>query len=365
MKKRLGFACMIGVLVSVMASCGGGESNNSSPSGATAAKVTTLAGTPGMYGSTDEIGSNAKFSDVSGITTGGTNLYVADTSNRTIRKISKSTGTVTTLAGTAGVSGANDGVGVAALFSNPKGITTDGTNLYVADSGSSTIRKIAIGTGQVTTFAGTAGASGSADGTGPSARFGAPEGITTDGTNLYVADTWNGTIRRIDISTAAVTTLAGSPMVFGSADGIGSAAKFKYLTAITTDGTNLYVVDRGNNIIRKVVISTGAVTTIAGNAALSSSGRWHRGRSIIQSPWGIATDGGSLYVADSGNNTIRKITISTGAVTTLAGKAGINGAADGYGMFAGFSSPTGITLDGSTLYVTDSASGTIRRIELR
>jgi hypothetical protein len=197
-------------------------------------------------------GSAANFYNPSSITTDGTNLYVADTYNCTIRKIVISTGAVTTLAGSEGVYGSADGTGSAASFSAPRGITTDGTNLYVADTFSSTIRKIVISTGAVTTLAGTAGVYGSADGTGSAANFNNPFGITTDGTNLYVADTYNNTIRKIVISTGAVTTLAGTAGVYGSADGTGSAANFNTPFGITTDGTNLYVADTYNNTIRKI-----------------------------------------------------------------------------------------------------------------
>jgi len=151
---------------------------------------------------------------------------------------------VTTVAGTGSITvgtGAANGTGTSASFNYPYGITTDGTNLYVADSCNHLIRKIVISTGAVTTLAGT-GSSGSADGTGTSASFYFPIGITTDGTNLYVADKGNHLIRKIAISTGAVTTLAGTGSS-GSANGTGTSASFNGPVGITTDGTNLYVVD--------------------------------------------------------------------------------------------------------------------------
>jgi len=117
-------------------------------------------------------------------------------------------GAVTTLAGT-GSSGSANGTGTSASFNSPTGITTDGTNLYVAENGNHLIRKIVISTGVVTTVAGT-GSSGSANGTGTSASFDTPYGITTDGTNLYVADSFNHLIRQIGIDNRSVTTLAGT-----------------------------------------------------------------------------------------------------------------------------------------------------------
>jgi hypothetical protein len=217
------------------------------------------------------------------------------------------TGTVTTLAGTAGVSGSTDGIGAAARFYYPEGITTDNTNLYVADSNNGTIRKVVIATGTVTTLAGTAGVTGSANGTGAAAEFTSPEDITTDGANLYVADTWNNTIRKVVITTRAVTTLAGTAGVFGSTDGTGAAAWFNRPRGITTDGTNLYVADTFNHTIRKVVIATGAVTTFAGTAGLTGSTDGMGAAARFYFPVGITTDGTNLYVADMENNTIRVV----------------------------------------------------------
>jgi sugar lactone lactonase YvrE len=264
------------------------------------------------------------------------------------------------LAGTAGVAGSTDGTGIEALFNFPQGITTDGTALYVADTINCTIRRVVIATGEVSTMVGTAGVFGSTDGTGPDARFGAPYGITTDGTNLYVADTYNGTIRKVVIFTRVVTTLAGSTMTNGFTDGIGTAAQFNFVTAIATDGVNLYAVDNRSNTIRKIVIETGDVSTLAGTAGVSGSTDG-TGSTLFNSPQGIATDGANLYVTDSANLTIRKIVISTGEVSTLAGASGSPDSTDGYGSSARFFSPHGITSDGTTLYVTDMS--TIRKIQ--
>jgi hypothetical protein len=175
------------------------------------------------------------------------------------------TGVVTTLAGNPRKSGAADGAQGTALFSIPRGIATDGTNLFVADSLNHTIRKVVIATGAVTTLAGSSEGWGFADGTGPAARFYSPHGITTDGTNLFVADTNNHVIRSIVIATGVVTTLAGSAGCIGTADGAGGAARFFAPHGITTDGTRLFVTDTGSDTIRMVTIATGAVTTLAGS----------------------------------------------------------------------------------------------------
>ena len=307
--------------------------------------VTTLAGSEMSYGYADCIGTAARFDSVQGITMDGTNIYVADSSNHLIRQIVISTGEVTTLAGRAGLSGSVDGIGPAVRFSGPYGITTDGNNLYIADTGNQTIRKIVITTGEVTTLAGAAGLSGSSDGAGSAARFNNPEAITTDGTNLYVADTWNQTIRKVVIATGLVTTLAGSAELRGSTDGTGAAARFNTPRGVTTDGTNLYVADTYSYTIRKIVISTGEVTTLAGKADIFSESTDGTGiDATFADPTGITTDGTNLYVTDVNpsygwHTPVRKIEISTGKTTTLS--------------IANFYIAPGIVTDGKTLFVAD------------
>lgn len=253
------------------------------------------------------------------------------------------TGTTSTLAGTAKTTGSTDATGAAAKFYVPYDITTDGRNLYVADSLNNTIRKVVIATGAVTTLAGAPPPApfGSTDGTGAAASFSYPNGITTDGKNLYVCDTNNNTIRKIVIATGAVTTLAGTPsLTGGSSDGIGAAASFLGPLDLTTDGANLYVSDTGNSTIRKIVIATGAVTTLAGTAGKIGSTDATGAAASFFFPYGITTDEINLYVCDTGNNTIRKIVIATGAVTTLAGTASLTGGSiDAIGPAASFNFP--------------------------
>lgn len=326
--------------------------------------VTTLAGSALSVGTADGTGAAARFNLPIGITTDGTNLYVADTDNHTIRKIVIATGAVTTLAGTVGVYGSADGTGTSASFRSPMDITTgtDGTNLYVADTYNNTIRKIVIATGVVTTMAGN-GVGGSTDGTGIAASFSFPYGITTDGPNLYVADTGNHTIRKIVIATGEVTTMAGSVGVTGSTDGTGATARFYTPMGITTDETNLYVADASNHTIRKIVIATGIVTTLAGTAEVIGSTDASGADARFNNARGLTTDGTNLYVTDYGNHTIRKIVIATGAVTTLAGTALSAGSTDATGVAARFNSPMGIITDGTNLYVVDSNNNTIRKIQ--
>ncbi len=341
------------VSVSCLTSIGGGILKAlSSLTGAASVFVGPANGTSAS-GTTDAIGTAARFNLPEDITSDGKNLYVLESGNNRIRKIVISTGDVSTLAGS--TNGFADGTGTAALFNFPKGITTDGTNLYVADTANNRIRKVVISSGVVTTLAGNT--SGNTDGTGTAALFNSPRGITTDGTNLYVSDYSNHRIRKVVISSGVVTTLAGNTS--GNTDGTGTAALFSNPWGITTDGTNLYVADFGNHRIRKVVISSGIVTTLAGNTSGNTDGTGTA--ALFNMPVNLTTDGTNLFVSDYFNNRIRKVVISTAVVTTLAGST--SGDLDGTGSNAKFTGPQGITSDGTSLYVVENSLNKVRKIQ--
>ena len=222
---------------------------------------TTVAGV--APGAMDGIGSTARFFHPEGVAVDGAgNVYVADTRNHTIRKTTPA-GAVTTFAGRAGEWGNLDGAGNAARFYSRRESpwTARGTSMWRIQL--HTIRKITPN-GVVTTLAGTPFTGGSADGTGSAAQFNFPRGVTVDGGgNIYVADSSNHTIRKITPA-GAVTTLAGLAGSSGSADGIGSAARFRVPAGVAADGAgNVYVADLGNHTIRRIS-PTGAVSTIAG-----------------------------------------------------------------------------------------------------
>ncbi len=329
--------------------------------------VTLFAGQAGFSGMTDGAAASAKFSLPQGITTDDTNLYVADYLNNAIRQVVLATGAVSTLAGSAsGASGSADGAGTAATFFRPYDITNDGTNLYVTDYNNRTIRKIVIATGAVTTLAGQAGTSGTADGTGAAATFSGPKGITTDGTNLWVVDVAAGgsAVRRIVIATGVVTTFAGNLGSVGHVDGVGTAALFNNLEGITTDGTSLYVTDRYYNDIRKIDIATAAVSAFVGDYTAYPAGYADGAGTAARfnKPMGITTDGASLYVTEYTNQLVRKVDTATGAVTTLAGTQGSSGTTDGTGAAAKFSSPHGIVAGCDSLFVAEYGNSDIRRI---
>ena len=325
--------------------------------GGTTSQPATLTVAPAMIFTTLASG----FSGAAGIAVDSAgNVYEADSQLHTIRKITYG-GTVTTLAGSAGSPGSTDGTGSAARFNGPRGVALDSAdNVYVADFNGSTIRKI-TSTGVVTTLAGSAGSPGSADGTGTAARFSGPHGVTVDSAgNIYVADLGNATIRKIT-SGGVVTTLAGTAGVTGSADGTGAAAKFFNPAGIAMDGAGvLYVSDRDNHTIRKIT-SGGVVTTLAGLAGAAASVDGTGSAARFNVPYGIASDSaGNLYVADTNNHTVRKVT-SAGVVTTIAGLAGTAGSADGTGSASRFNAPYGVAVDSvGNLYVSSYGNSTIR-----
>uniref|UniRef100_A0A0D3JAB5 SMP-30/Gluconolactonase/LRE-like region domain-containing protein n=1 Tax=Emiliania huxleyi (strain CCMP1516) TaxID=280463 RepID=A0A0D3JAB5_EMIH1 len=225
--------------------------------------------------------------------------------------------------------------------------------MFVADCENHKIRRVEVATGEVTTVAGS-GENGDADGVGEAAQFSYPTGIaiSPDGSALFAADCCNYKIRRVDVATGAVTTIAGSG-TWGSADGVGDAAEFHgpRSIAISRDGGALFVADQGHGKIRRVEVATGAVTTLAG------SGTWGSADGVgdaaeFYCPRGIALspDGGALFVADNGNHKIRRVEVATGEVTTLAG-SGEAGSVDGVGEAAQFTNPKEVAIspDGSTL----------------
>ena len=354
--------------------------------------LTVLAGALGGPGNIDGEGSAARFyypQDVAMDNAG--NFYVADDYNRTVRQISAS-GAVTTLAGTPGQYGTADGTGAAAQFANPVSLTVDQTGIiYLVDAGVNTIRRITQN-GVVTTLAGTPNTGGTADGTGASARFSNPIGIrVTPSGALYLADnnrirsiTPTGTVSTIytgqtqlafpaidaggnilatDLNLkAAVTINASTGAQTVLANGFQNPVGLGIAPAGTTAAGTLYITDEFACTVSAV--APGATLSIlAGASGQCSAGDGTGAAARFYLPTGMSVDhSGTLFVADPGNESIRKIT-SGGVVTTLAGAAPQPGHVNGAGPAARFNAPAGLTADGNgTLYVGDPGNATIRKV---
>ena len=292
-------------------------------------------------------------------------VLVADNQNNRIWTMTIGIAGVSILAGS-GSSAFADGTGTAASFAGPTGVsvTREGTTVFVADTFNNRIRAVTLTTRAVRTLAGS-GSIAFADGTGASASFARPFGLSVspDGTTVFVADTFNNRIRAVTVVTGAVHTLAGS----GSpayADGLGESASFYYPydVGVSPDGTTVFVADHGNHRLRQVTVAASAVSTLAG----SGSNRFADGTGSsahFRALFGVSVspDGTTVFVADDGNHGIRAVTVASGAVTTLAGGANPVRFAS---STASFNGPYGLSVspDGTTVLVADARSYHVRAV---
>jgi sugar lactone lactonase YvrE len=323
----------------------------------------TYAGKPGEAGSGDGPAGDSRFNNPRGIARmADGSLVVADSGNHTIRRIDP-LGGVTTLAGAAGLTGSIDGPGPNARFNRPLSVAVgaDGA-IYVADVFNQCIRRIGAG-GVVSTFAGLAGSPGSADGPAATARFRSPRSVTIapDGA-VIVADSGNHTIRRISPD-GLVATLAGSAGRAGFDDGTGSTARFRLPAGVTAapDG-NLYIADTASQLIRRIA-PDGRVSTLAGSAGQSGWEDGSPGAAKFANPGALASAAdGRLIIADTGNHALRTIA-PDGTVGTLTGHPGGSGTRNGQGRAARFDLPSGIARspDGS-FAIAEEGSHTIRKL---
>jgi DNA-binding beta-propeller fold protein YncE len=273
--------------------------------------VTTLAGASGTSGFADATGGSAQFSAPAGLVVDPANTlaFVADSGNHRIRQVTLSSGAVATVAGSA-TSGVANGAGANAQFNRPLGVAIDSTGklLFVADTSNHLVRQVVLATGAVTTVAGS-GAAGFADATGAAAAFNLPSGIAIDqtGSFLYVTDAANNRVRLVVIASGVVSTLAGSGTV-GFQNGFGVAASFNEPHGVAVDPTGQYllVAETSNNRVRRIDVTNANVSAIAG----SGIGGFADGlnvRSMYSGPRGIAIDasGRFAFVADAGNGRVR------------------------------------------------------------
>jgi DNA-binding beta-propeller fold protein YncE len=303
-------------------------------------------------------------------------IYFQDRTASSVRTIDLPSFTVGTLAGAQEPSRHRDGPPLLSRFKDPGDLVPNGAQdvWFIADPGSRTIRRFDRSSGMVTTYAGGVDEAGSADGPLAMARFGSPSGLAFHAASnrLYVADSSLHVIRRIDVSSGMVSTLAGdanATPATGNVDGLGAAARFNGPTrlALSADGLTLYVSDTGNRVIRRINTMTGEVTRLAGNGTAGTV----NGPLLMaqfRGPSGLALDPTTnrLYVNDRTAHVIRAIDLTGGMVSTLAGVDNTPGPADGMASLANFRSPTGLALNasGTALYVADNGNHMVRRIEL-
>ena len=302
----------------------------------------------------DGTGTAARFVSPGGFSSdAGGNIYLVDVGDNFVRKVS-SAGVVTTIAGNA-TYGSADGPVASATFRIVTDTAADpGGNIYVTDWMNCTIREISS-SGIVSTVAGTALMCGSADGTGAAARFNYPQGVAVDGLgNVYVADTGNDTIRRIAPG-GAVTTIAGTPGVSGFADGAGPSALFAQPVALAVDGSgNIYVGDQGNQAIRRIDAS-GVVTTLATAQQFQAPGTGTGTPAVSIVPGVLAADSaGDVYFADGRNDVVRKIQAS-GAMITVVGTLGKSAFVAG-SLPGEVEGPISVIRTGTTLYTTSGTA---------
>lgn len=300
------------------------------------------------------------------------NLYIADQQNYRIRKVSKATGNITTVAGNGTNGSAGDGgPATSAQLTLPTGVAVDKAgNIFIADQGNNRIRKVSIATGNISTFAGTGTSGYTGDGGAATlATLNTPYAVCLDTAgNVYVGDVGNSVVRKISKATGNISTVVGNGTYGNSGDG-GAAtfAKIGSPRAVFVDAAgNIYVPDANNDVIRKVTASTGIISTIAGTGVTGYSGDGGPATAAkICAPIGISVDGsGNIFFADNCNGTIRKITASTGKISTVCGN-GQPGYAGDYGpATAGMLYyPDGICMDATgNIYIADNGNERVRMI---
>lgn len=340
---------------------------------ATDGTITTVAGN-GAYGYSGDNGPAlaAQFGQPQGIAVdGAVNLYIADSGNNVIRKMAAGSGTVTTIAGDGNaLAGGDGGPAKQAQINYPTQLALDAAgNLYILDSGNARIRKVILGTGIISTYAGNGNTGYAGDG-GPAAAatLNSPSDIATDTAgNLYIVDTNSNRIRKVTVVNGMISSLIGSGQAsYGGDGGPATSAQFNFPGSVITDSSgNIFIADNENFRVRKVT-KAGTISNFAGNGNQGYGGDGGPATAAqIDEIGALAVDNsGNLYIADMGNNVIRKVTAATGVITTIAGNgnqgySGDGGAATKASLYA----PTGIAVDSSAnIYIADSGSNRIRKV---
>ena len=284
------------------------------------------------------------------------NLYIADTDAQRVRKVNSSTGIITTVAGTgAPGSGGDGGPATAATLNYPVGVAVDsGGNLYITEFFGQRVRKVSSATGLISTYAGNGTqAFGGDGGAATAASLDSPWGVSVDPVgNLYIADSGNNRIRKVTAATGVISTIAGSSSGFSGDGGLATAATLAEPTDVSVGGDgNFYIVDFGNNRIRKIIASSGIISTVAGNGSAAFGGDGGQATSAqINQPYGVAADpAGNIYIADSYSHRIRYVAAATGVISTIAGTGTASFGGDGgLAINASFELPLDVAISGGS-----------------
>ena len=362
--------------------CGsGGSSSTPPPAAASPATITTVAGT-GTACTVQPCGDTglATLAQLSSpgdvaVNAAGNFLWIADVSNHRIRRVDVGTGTITTVAGTGTactVQPCGDtGLATLAQLSGPRSVAVDAAgNLWIADQNNHRIRRVDVGTGNITTVAGTGTAGFSGDiGLADAAQLSSPRGVAVDAAgNLWIADFGNHRIRKVDTA-GIITTVAGTGAAAFSGDaGQADAAELSSPGGVAVDTAgNLWIADLGNHRIRKVDAATGTITTVAGTGGFGFNGDNIAATAAqLFNPSGVAVNAaGDLWIADLSNDRIRKVDAATGTITTVAG-TGVSGSLgdNGPATFAQLFNPAGVAVNAAgDLWIADLSNNRIRKVE--
>jgi len=303
------------------------------------------------------------------------NYYFADEENDVVRMVNISTGVITTVAGTGGVAGytGDNGAATAATLFWPTGIAIDSIgNIYIGDYRNHVVRKVTKSTGLISTVAGTHVAGYNGDGIlATAAQLDAPRDLAIDKSgNILIADAGNNRIRKIDILTGMISTVAGNGTgAFLGDGGLATAAELYYPYGVALDDSdNIYIADQSNNRIREVRAATNIITTIAGNGVASHMGDGGLATAAeINTPCTMCIAGnGDVFIAGTSEATVRKVTRATGIISTFVGDATQGYFGDGgLATSAEISNPSGVTLDNlGDLYVSDWGNARVRKVTL-
>ena len=329
-------------------------------------KIRPIAGT-GTSGDAGDGGDalSAQLNEPSGIFKDATGLYIADTKNHKIRKVDLSTNIISRIAGsetsTSGDAG-DGGDALSSLLNEPRSVFKDGTDLYIADTKNHKIRKVDLSTSIISTIAGTGDAGNTGDGAAAtSARLNEPNNMVFFSGELYIADTKNHIIRKVDTSDDISTIVGGGVLGDG---GFAPLARLNEPNGIFKDGTDLYIADTRHHRIRKIDLSTNIITTVAGTGSSGDTGDGGPATDAeLNEPRGIFKDGTDLYIADTKNHRIRKIDLSTNIITTIAGGGDQDPGDGGPATDAKLNEPSGIFKEGSDLYIADTSKNRIRMVD--